>query len=259
MTTPAQPPASPAPGTPPAAPPAPAPAPAAPPAAPAAAPPAPAPAAPAPTPAPGAPAPEPPDDGAQLHLTTSQLNQRLDRAGRKALRDAFGTDDPAEIEKIKNLRDQEEQRRREAMTREQQLQTDLEAANQRATTAEEERDAIQFEAHVSGICARLGVRNVDYAMHMIGRAADDVAEGEQLDAEDYLRTQLENAQQAAALGVEQPPVQTPTPATTSPTPGRPPAAPPGPGGGNPPQDDAFGMDEGQWRQRRAALGLIPSG
>jgi hypothetical protein len=191
-------------------------------------------------------------------MTSEQLDERLSRARSAHLRELFGTDDPTEIKaqisKAKELEEAEEQRKREQLSKEEQLQADLEAERARAAAAQEERDAVAFENHITRTCAELGVKNVDFAMWEVARKADELPDGEQLDAKEHLQSLLENDQSRAALGVTAPVTTEPTPATTSPAGG--PGAEPNPDQGPPaPDGDVFNMNKEDWAAKKARLGI----
>ncbi len=224
--------------------------PAAPPATPAAAPAAP-PAAPAAPPA----APPAPSDQI-VFRSPEQLNERLDRAAKKRLKDLFGTDDEEELKKLLALRDKAEADRQAQLTREQQLAEERDRLARERDAATEQAEAARYQAHVTKICARLGLKNVDYAMFAVGQAADQIAEGEQLDAEAWLKTQAEGSEQMrAALGMDPPVVTQPAGATTTTAGTGDPPAPPAPGGTAAGAKTAFDLKGEEWSQRLSALGI----
>lgn len=192
-----------------------------------------------------------------LQMTSEQLKERLTRAQMSYLQEQFGTKDPAEVkaklQQLKDLEEAEEKRKREQLSKEEQLQADLDAERARAAAAQEERDAIAFENHITRVCAEMGVKNVDYAMWEVARQADTLPEGEQLDAREHLKKLLDNDQSRAALGVAPPVEVEERGATTDPTGG---SSEPGAGGSHPPKgEDAFEMTKENWAAKKARLGI----
>jgi hypothetical protein len=191
--------------------------------------------------------------------TQEQFDDRMKRATRKELREAFGTDNVDEIRAWKQRADelatQEEERKREAMSEQERLQADLNKSKAELQAIQEERDAIRFEAHVKGICAELGIKNVDYAMYAVNRAADGVADGSQLDAKEHLSELLDASSSRAALGVAPKSQVVDDPANTSPEGGggAPPPKPPGSDGNN--IVDATKMTREEFQAHLASKGI----
>lgn len=199
-----------------------------------------------------------PSTGDMLSMSSDQLKDRLTRAQLSYLQEQFGTKDSAEIkaklQQLDDMREAEEQRKREQLSKEEQLQADLDAERARSQAAQEERDAVAFENHITRLCAELGVKNVDFAMWEVARKADDMPEGEQFDAKEYLQGLLEIDQSRAALGAPAPVETEPTPATTSPAGA--PGTEPDPNGGTPKTgEDAFGLNKDDWMAKKARLGI----
>jgi len=96
-------------------------------------------------------------------------------------------------------REKEEEERRAQQSREEQLQEDLQKAEREKQEAIDAAEALRWERHVSGICAELGVRNVEYAMFELERAASGMGESDELDVEAWLRERIdpEKAEQHA--------------------------------------------------------------
>lgn len=208
---------------------------------------------------PAEPVPPPPADEPEdrpITLTSAQLRDRLDRSRTSFLRaHGFGSEDELKSLKQREAERQkaEDEARRAAMSREQQLQEDLTRERARAQQAEEETQRVRFERHVAGICAMLGVRHLDYALFEVERAAAALPEGQELDVEAWLKERMESQPaMRAALGLEAPVQTVPAPVTTVPG-GAAPVAP-RPGSGQP-QPDVFGMDASAWQARRDALGI----
>ena len=161
------------------------------------------------TPPEGAPKSTAPAPAPQLNtisLTSEQLDERLGRAKGAYMREQFGTNDPEEVKsrlaRLQEMEAAEAEREREAMSAQEKLQQDLKLAQEERIAAQEERDAIAFESHVKGECAKLGIKNVDFAMWEVARAAEGMGEGEQLDAQEHLKGLTESEQYKAALGIE---------------------------------------------------------
>jgi hypothetical protein len=192
----------------------------------------------------------------ELRLTSEQLRDRLNRSRTAFLR-ANGLDSEEAfkqlVERDKQRATQEDEARRASLSREQVLQEDL--ARERAARVELEERAARFgfERHVAGICATLGVRNLDYATFEIERAAAALPEGQELDVEAWLRESMETRPaMRAAFGLDvattvSEPITTTTAGGPRPTPPR--------AGGAPPSSDVFGMDSAAWQSRKDALGI----
>ncbi len=192
--------------------------------------------------------------------TQAAFNERMQRATRAELRAEFGTDDPAEIKKklkkAEELEAAEAERARKQLTEEQRLQSDLNAANARATAAEEERNQVKFEAHVSRVCARLSIPNIDYALYEVARVSDKLPAGQELDVEAHLKGLLEKPVFKAALGITEAPTVVQTGVTTTPDPSQSPPAPAHPGGvAGPTGIDASKMTKEQFKTHLAGIGV----
>ena len=142
------------------------------------------------------------------------------------------------------------------------MQEDLSTAHSERDAALEQAEQLRWERHCSGICATVGVRNVEYAMFELERAADATPEGEEFDVEGWLRERIDpaNVEQhgtmAAALGMEAPPVETRSAPVTSTGAGEGNEPPPPPaGGGEPTGDDVMGMTPAAWAAHKEALGI----
>lgn len=190
-----------------------------------------------------------------ISMSSEQLKERMGRAQASYLQEHFGTRDPAEVkarlEQLEQMNAAEEQRKRDQLSKEEQLQADLAAERQRAQEAQEERDAVAFESHVTRVCAELGVKNVDFAMWEIARKADELADDEQIDAREHLQGLLDDNQSRAALGVSAAVQTEPTGATTTPA-----GQEPNPEQTNTaPDGSAFDMNAGDWAAKKARLGI----
>lgn len=191
-----------------------------------------------------------------LQMTSEQLKERLTRAQMSFMHEQFGTKDPAEIkaklQQLVEMEQAEEKRKREQLTREQQLQADLEAQRAVAAKAQEDRDAMAFETHITRLCAEIGVKNVDYAMWEVARQTEALKAGEQLDAKAHLTKLLESDQSRAALGAVAPVSVEQVPVNTDPTGGQ---VPPTELPQVPKGQDSFGMNAADWAAKKARLGI----
>lgn len=170
----------------------------------------------------------------EIRLTTKQLNERLARASRSQLKDLFGTDDVEAIRaqhaRLKELQDQEEKRKREAMSEQQRLAADLEAERKAKLEAEERLAELKLQSHISEVCAGLGIKNTKFARFLVETEAGSLAEGKELDVEGFLKERLGDPQTQAAFGVSvASPKTEKAPVTTSPDPAKGAPPPPAPG------------------------------
>ena len=213
--------------------------------------------------APEAPEPAAPAADPSIHMTSEQLSDRLER-DRSAQLQRMGFASEAELTEMRDrdkaATDAAETARREQQTREEQLAEDVTTANTARDAAEAERDQLRFESHVAGICATVGVRNLDYATHMIERAAEALPEGEELDVEAYLAERVdpenaEHAQTRAALGIQAAVGTVAAPVTTTAAADGSDPTPPPAGGGDPKDVDAMAMTDAQWQRHQEALGM----
>lgn len=205
---------------------------------------------------PPAPPEDPPVPPGTITLTTEQLRDRLDRSRTAFLRaNGFGSE--AELQALRQ-RDEAataaaETARLATLTREQQLQEQLAQANEARVASEASAARATFDRHIAGVCAQLGVRNLDYATFAVEQAANALPEGQELDVQAWLsQSMTTNPAMRAALGIEAPVTPVVTGITTVP-PVTPPV-PPRPGD-PPPAVDAFGMTQAAWDARREALGI----
>lgn len=210
------------------------------------------PAPPAPPAPPTPPAPEP-----KTHTLTDAQFQEVQARGADRFARQLGYKDAEDMkaaaERDKAAQADAEKKRQEQLTREQKLAEEKAAADAKAAQAETEAKSARRDANVTRVCARLGVRNVDYAAFMVQTrnkdAADDPAQ-----LETWLAEQMKGGE-AAALGVV-PPTPVPTPVTT--VPGTNPPAPPAPGGGDPAggAKDAMQQSAQEWAATKERLGLL---
>lgn len=96
---------------------------------------------------PGAQPPRPRPAG--VTMTPEQLNERLSRAQKQALKDTFGTDNPEEIkaklQRMEELERAHEEQQRAQMTEQQKLQHDLEKERKRSEKLEQELQTMRDE------------------------------------------------------------------------------------------------------------------
>lgn len=220
-------------------------------------------------PAPAAPA-APPAEPFATFTTPEAFNRRVGQEARSQMREHFGTDNPEEVKaqlaELNRLKAAEQERQRQEMTELQRTQTDLANERARASQLENERNQVRFQAHVSGVCARLGVANVDYALYVAETAVHKTPDGQQLDVEAHLKGLIDGDQGAkykAAFGIVEPPAppvqQQHAPVSTSPEPGQG-APPPAPAGGAPSGGvDASKMSPQEFQRHLASLGVGPAG
>ena len=193
-------------------------------------------------------------------MTGEQLNDRLTR-DRAAQLQRMGFENEAQLTEMRNrdkaATDAAETARREQQTREEQLAEDVTTAETARDAAVAERDQLRFESHVAGICATVGVRNLDYATHMIERAAEALPEDQELDVEAYLAERVnpenaEHAQTRAALGIQGAVVPVAAPVTTTGAADGSEPTPPPAGGGSPVPVDAMDMTSEQFQAHLAS-------
>lgn len=192
-----------------------------------------------------------------LTIPKGAFAERLARHHRTQLREAFGTEDPAEVkaklERLAAMEAEAEASKRAQLSEIERMRLEAQEATTRAAALQEELDARAFEARVSAAAAKAGVRNVDYAMFEVIRHTERLPDGQSLDLEQFLTERLADPMSRAAFGVAEAVTPVPTGATTTPL-GTPPLPPP-PGGATGAPPDAFGMDGRAWAARKSALGL----
>jgi len=122
---------------------------------------------PTPTPTPTEPTPEP----EVISLPKSAFNERLLQAERKGQR-AYGMtpeEVKAQADELEALKREAEERRKAEMTEQERLKLESEEAKKRAEEAEAKAKAAEHRATVVELCAKHGVRDIEYAMFRIGR------------------------------------------------------------------------------------------
>ena len=199
---------------------------------------------PAPTPAP---TPKPAEPYA-VFPTSESFNERVEREARAQLKKKYGLSEKEldeRLERAKKLEEAEQERIKAQQTNEERLKGEKEEAERLAAAAKAEAEEAKRQAAVTGICAKLGIKNVDYAMYEAERSKKTPAE-----LEVHFTDLLKDESKKSAFGIATlPPEVVPTPANTSPqTPpgGQPPPAPPPAGGGQTPPLDAMSMTKEQF-------------
>lgn len=220
---------------------------------------------PAPAPAPGVPpAPAPAPEGEEkITLTTTQLNERMERARRGLLKKEFGVDDPealqAKLKRLTDLEKTEEDRKKAQMSAEEKLQADLATERGKREAAEKAAEAAKVDAHLTRLFASNGIKNVDYATFKVMNKLGSLPETEELDENAYLAELLKDPRERIALGLDVTPAPPadPTKVTVPPTTTVAPGTAPTPPGANPavPPKSAFDLDQQAWAKRKADLGI----
>lgn len=223
----------------------------------------PAPEVPAAPPAPVVQPPAPPAAPAPIEMTSEQLADRIQR-GQAATLNAVGLDSPealaALVERDRQATAAAEETRRTQLSTEQQLREDLATRVAERDTAIAESETLRWERHVSGICATLGVRNVEYATFEVERAAEATPEGQEFDVAAWLQERVnpeaeEHSAMRAALGMAAPTVGTqPAPVTTTGAADGNAPPPPAPRGTHT-AVDAMDMDPAAWQRHQESLGI----
>lgn len=218
--------------------------------------------APAPAPAPGAPASAPPVEET-ISLTTSQLNDRMERARRALVKKELGVDDldaaKAKLARLAELEKGEEERKRAALSEQEKLQADLTAERAARAKAEAAAEQARVDLHLSRLFAKHGIRNADYATFCVMNRLNALGETEELDEEAFVQELLKNPRERIALGLDEPgaaaapPTLVQAPPTTTSTPGTAPKPPPV----NPAvaPKSAYDLDPQSWAKRKAELGI----
>ena len=191
----------------------------------------------------------PPVPGAEDEPVTPPkwLNMRLEQVKRSTLKAlGFDSEDQAKerLGSLKKLEDEAEDRRKAQLS-------EVEREKERATKAEQQRDAARQRADatersskVTRACAERGIKNLDYAEYVLSKAELASDFGKLLDG---MMTERPDLKAALQLTV---PTTTTTPPNT--TDGKPPPAPTPPA---PPSTDAMAMKPEDWAKERSRLGI----
>lgn len=219
---------------------------------------------PASNPPPGA-APEPQGPYATFP-TAEAFQERVGRAARAQIKELFGLDPEeakARIARLDELEAEDKKRRDAELSELEKARLASEETAKKLAVLEAERDQLQFQAHITRLCATRGIRDVDYAQFRIMKQAEQATEEAPLDEEKYLDELLADPRHRVALGVEQPaangappPEPKPNPATTSPqgaSPHQQPASDPAQPASGP--KSAFELSQSEWEARKRTLGI----
>jgi hypothetical protein len=196
-----------------------------------------------PVPPPPAP-PTPPAGGSPFAVFPDQASfqARLDREARSLLKEKYGLNEKELDERLKRAKELEEAeaaRIKAQQTKEQQLEAEKAEAEARAKAADERANAATRQAEVTGMCARFGFKNLDYALFEAGKSGKSGAE-----LEAHFTEMAKDDSKKAALGLAVPaPEVVPVGGNTAPgtPPGGNPPPPPPPGGGAPEVVDVMKM------------------
>lgn len=190
------------------------------------------------------------------------FKKRVEREARSLLKEAgFTETDPAKLKAIvdahaKQLADQAaaEEAKKSEIQRAAEAKA---AAEQAAQAAMSEAEAAKMQAHLYKVFAEHGVKNFDYAFYKTQSALAALKDGEELDEVEFVKTMMADKSQAAALGLEGPPVKVEGANTTVQGNGPDPKQPPAGGGGEQPKD-AFAQSSEQFKAGVAAkYGFTP--
>lgn len=215
---------------------------------------------PEPPPAPTPPLPAgntPPARGNYVEFPTKEaFQERLEREARAQIKDTYGMSEKElkdRLAKAKEYEDAEAARQKEQMTKEQRLEAEKAEAEAKQKAAEADRDAARRQAEVTGVCARLGFKNLDYATFEATRSGKSGAE-----LEAHFVEMAKDEGKKAALGlVTLPPEQVPVPGSTgpgAPPNGAPPPPPAPPGGAPPPAVDVMKLSPADFQAHLSRLG-----
>lgn len=197
-----------------------------------------------------------------MTLTTTQLNERMERARRALVKKELGVEDleaaKAKLARLAELEKGEEDRKKAAMSEQERLQAELQTAKNEAANATADAERARLDLHLTRLFARHGVRNTDYATYRIMAKLNELPETEDLDEDAFVKELLASPSERVALGLDAPaappeprkvevPPTTTVPAGTAP---KPPAA-------NPvqPPKTAMDMTPAEWAKHKAALGI----
>ncbi len=200
-------------------------------------------------PAPAPPAPPVPGVPFATFPTQASFDDRLNREARAILKDKYGLTEKQLDERLaraKELEDAEAARIKAQQTREQQLETEKTEAEARAKAADARAAEAIRQAEVTGMCARLGFKNLDYAIFEAGKPGNATKTTAELEAHFTEMAKDDGKKAALGLAVAAPEL-VPVPAGTAPVPpGGAPPAPPPPGGAPPVVPDVMRMSPQQF-------------
>lgn len=132
------------------------------------------------------------------------LKTRMERHTRSTLKKEFGVESSDELKlkfaKLAELEAREEEQRKASMTREQQLQEEIEKMKAQMNEAMTLAEKAKFDAHTTRLYSKLGLKNADYATFKLASAVRE----EGFSDEAYLSALLEDPRERVALGVDEP-------------------------------------------------------
>lgn len=202
---------------------------------------------PAPPGQPPAPPPQQQQQPFAVFHTKEAFEERRDREARSLIKEKYGLSEKELAEALqrkKELEEAEAARIKAQQTAEERLKTEKEEAERQKAAAEAQAADARREAEVTRLCARMGFKNVDYAIYEATRSGKNGA-----DLEAHFIEMAKDDARKGALGLEVPPPQVvPNPANTQPAPGNPPPPPPPPGGEDPPTVDVMAMPPEKFRE-----------
>lgn len=209
-----------------------------------------------PSPPPGnPPAPPAPPQRQEPHITfptQEAFNERMAREARAILKEKYGLSEKdldAKLARAKELEEAEAARIKAQQTTEERLKAEKEEAEAKAKRAEAEAAEARRQAEVTGMCARHGFKNLDYA---IFEATKSGKTGAELEA--HFVEMAKDEGKKAALGLATPaPEIVPIPGNTGPGGGNPPPPPP-PGGGPAPAVDVMKLSAAEFAAHLQKLG-----
>jgi len=202
-----------------------------------------------PAPPPGNPPPPEPPKPFAVFPDQASFQSRLDREARALLKEKYGLNEKEldeRLERAKRLEEAEAERLKAQQTTEQRLETEKQEALAAKAKAEAEAAEARRQAEVTGLCARMGLKNVDYAIYEATRAGKSGAE-----LEAHFNEQLKDESKKSAFGLAVAPItevpKGPNTAPIAPPGGNPPPPPP-PGGGAPPEVDVMKLSPREFQQ-----------
>jgi hypothetical protein len=220
-----------------------------------------------PPPEEGTPPPEgtPPAPPPEETFTFSQkaLKKRLNREKESAQKEMLETLGFKTLDEFSAWRKEDkkakaaaEAKRREEMTEIERYKADLAAANEARTNYEQQlenakiqQQAAQIDAQINAVCAKKGIKDLEYAKFKIQQGVENLGDDDELDFDTYLDELLEDDRQKISLGFVDPKI---LPANT--LPGDDP--PPTPGTPNVGKKDAMQMSKEEFQEHLRTKGLV---
>lgn len=144
---------------------------------------------------------EPPKVYATFNSENS-LKERMERHTRSTLKKEFGVESTEDLKlkfgKLAELEAREEEQRKASMSREQQLQEELEALRREKTEIAARAEKAEFDAHTTRLFSKLGIKQNDYAVFKLSNAN----KGEGFNDEAFFAGLLEDPRERVALGID---------------------------------------------------------